>query len=132
MEASAATKRLSELVGREQELVLLSDHWQSAQNGAGQVIMLRAEAGIGKSRLIAELKARTAAQPRHWIECRCSPYHQNSALYPVVGVFQKWLGPETNEPPEAKLARVESHLGPHGRGLHTSAPLTPPPRPIPP
>jgi len=123
VEASAATKRLSELVGREQELDLLADHWQSAQNGDGQVVMLRAEAGFGKSRLIAELKARTAAQPRHWIECRCSPYHQNSALYPVVGVFQKWLGLETNEPAEVKLAKVESNLARYGGDLEQSVPL---------
>lgn len=123
VEASVATQRLSEIVGREEELHILLDRWQQAQSGNGQVVMIRAEAGIGKSRLVAELKAGTEGTERHWIECRCSPYHVNSALYPVVGVFLTWLGIEPNEPDESKLAKLESRLARYGGNLEESVPL---------
>ncbi|HXH39992.1 MAG TPA: AAA family ATPase, partial [Thermoanaerobaculia bacterium] len=123
VEASVATHRLSELVGREQELQILLDRWKEARLGNGRVVMMRAEAGVGKSRLVAELKSRTAAEERHWIECRCSPYHENSALYPIVGVVQFWLGIDPNEPDESKLDKLESHLARYGGNLEESVPL---------
>lgn len=49
------------LVGRERELAELERIWGSAAGGAGAVAVLRGEAGIGKTRLVSELRARTSA-----------------------------------------------------------------------
>ena len=51
----SAGERLDALVGREDELAALRMLWQRAADGDGQVVLLRAEAGGGKSRLAAEL-----------------------------------------------------------------------------
>lgn len=48
----ATATRLTPLVGREQELGLLMDRWEQAEEGLGQVVLLSGEAGIGKSRLL--------------------------------------------------------------------------------
>lgn len=108
---------MTELIGREQELGLLLDRWGDARRGQGQAVMLQAEAGVGKSRLIAEMKTRTEDQPAVWIECRCSPYHQNSAFFPIIGALETWLGIEPGEPDEAKLARLETRLAPYGASI---------------
>ncbi len=76
----AVTTGLTPLVGREQEVGLLLERWDRAKGGAGQVVLLSGEAGIGKSRLVQVLKERVASEAATRLECRCSPYHQNSAM----------------------------------------------------
>jgi class 3 adenylate cyclase/predicted ATPase len=123
VDADANACRLPQLIGREQEIALLLDRWQTARQGRGQVVMLRAEAGFGKSRLLEELKLRHADDPRHWIECRCSPYHKDSAFYPIIGVLQTRLGLEPSEPDDSRLRKLEEHLGRYGASLPESVPL---------
>ena len=84
---------LTPFVGREQELALLLDRWEQAQECRGQAVLIAGEAGIGKSRLRAPA-ARAAARgatPHSWLECRCSPYTRNSALYPVIELVEQAL-----------------------------------------
>ena len=71
---------LSPLVGREQEIGLLMERWQLAQEGEGQVVLLSGEPGIGKSRIVNALRARLEAQVMGTLRFQCSPYYVNSAL----------------------------------------------------
>ena len=71
------------LVGREQEVALLRERWAQVKDGLGQVVLLSGEAGIGKSRLVQMLTEHVATEPQAWLTpCQCSPYYQNTALYP--------------------------------------------------
>src|SRR5205823_4712809 len=67
---AAATRGLTPLVGREQEVGFLLERWEQAKAGHGQVVLLTGEAGIGKSRLVHMLKAQVANQPHTCWECR--------------------------------------------------------------
>src|SRR5262249_39782727 len=76
---------LTPLVGREQEVALLRERWAQVKDGLGQVVLLSGEAGIGKSRLVQVLQEHVAAEPQAWLTpCQCSPYYQNTALYPLI------------------------------------------------
>jgi predicted ATPase len=57
--------------------------------GAGQVVLLSGEAGLGKSRLLLELKMRLADEPPVVLECRCSPHFESTALFPIVDALQR-------------------------------------------
>jgi class 3 adenylate cyclase len=71
--------RLTPFVGREQELGLLLDRFEQAQESRGQAVLIGGEAGIGKSRLVHRLRERLreAQTPHSWLECRSSrPTHR--------------------------------------------------------
>ena len=75
---------LTPLVGRDEELALLMDRWQQARAGEGQAVVLTGEAGIGKSRIIQALEEQLTTELHIQLRYQCSPFHTNSALYPIV------------------------------------------------
>src|SRR4029450_1765750 len=103
----AVTTGLTPLVGREEELGLLQRRWTQAKEGAGQVVLLSGEAGIGKSRLVQTLKEQVLAEGTTRLEFRCSPYHQNSAFYPLIEHLQRLLQFQREETSQAKLSKLQ-------------------------
>jgi len=114
---------LTPLVGREAEATLLLDRWAQVTDGLGQVVLLSGEAGIGKSRLVQVLKDHLAGEPHTRLECRCSSYHTNSALYPVIDLWQRMLRFETAEAPADKLGKLEQMLAQYRLPLAETVPL---------
>jgi class 3 adenylate cyclase/predicted ATPase len=98
------------LVGRASEVALLLERWAQSQDGRGQVVLLRGEAGIGKSRLVETLRERVRREGATHMVFRCSPYYQNSALYPVIDYLQRFLQWQRDDAPEAKLNTLERVL----------------------
>jgi TOMM system kinase/cyclase fusion protein len=82
-----------EFVGRTHELSLLEHRWGLATHGEGQTILLSADAGVGKSRLARELHRRLPSDEHRFLVCRCSPESRNSALQPIVELFEQLLLP---------------------------------------
>src|SRR5262249_17625149 len=107
---AAVRRGLTPLVGREAEITLLLERWAQAQNGQGQVVVLSGEAGIGKSRLVQELQARVEQEGATRLVFRCSPDHQQSALYPVIEHLQRLLQLHREDTLEAKLDQLEHIL----------------------
>src|SRR5499426_3907246 len=100
---------LTPLVGRGQEVGLLLERWAQVKDGLGQVVLLSGEAGIGKSRLVQVLKEHVANEPQAWLTtCQCSPYYQNTALYPWIDLLERVvLQFERDETPHQKLRKLE-------------------------
>jgi class 3 adenylate cyclase len=115
---AAAGEVLTPLVGREQELALLRERWQLAQDGEGQVVLLCGEPGIGKSRILNTLRERLQVQGAQALRFQCSPYHVNSALWPSVDNLERALRFARDESPESKLDKLEAFIvKQHGRPL---------------
>ena len=100
------------LIGREEEVELLLRRWARAKRGEGQVVLVTGEAGIGKSRLTLALQERLAAEAHTRLIYHGSPYHQDSALYPVISQLVRAAGIEHEDSADQKLAKLETALAP--------------------
>jgi predicted ATPase len=99
------------LVGRDEELDLLTRRWQQAKSGAGRVVLVSGEPGIGKSRLTAALSQHIETEPHTRIRYFCSPHHQDSALYPFIGQLERAAGFTRDDTMTTKLDKLEALLG---------------------
>ena len=115
-------RALTPLVGRDEELELLSRRWERARNGEGQLALIVGEPGLGKSRLIEEFRARLGETPHTWIEWSSSQLLQNTPLHPVAewGRLRYGAG---DTPEERRLADLENTLQLIGLDAFEYAPL---------
>ena len=102
--------RLTDLVGREEELGLLLRRWARAKAGEGQVVLLSGEPGIGKSRLTAALLEHIGREPYTRLRYFCSPHHADSALYPIIGHFERVARLAYNDSLQTKLDKLDRVL----------------------
>ena len=114
---------LTPMVDRTAETTLLLQHWAQVQEGMGHVIVLNGEAGIGKSRLAQVVKDQLKDEDYISLECRCSPYHENSAWYPLIDLCHRFLRWEPDEMPEARLQKLEGVLAQFALPLEETVPL---------
>ena len=91
-------------VGRDAELALVLDRWAMAVAGEGQLFLLSGEPGLGKSRLCETMLSCIAGEPHAEIRLQCSPYHANSALYPVLRHLERTAGLAHDDPPSVRRA----------------------------
>jgi class 3 adenylate cyclase/predicted ATPase len=108
----AARRGLTGLVGRAAESALLRERLCEAWAGAGQIVLLSGEAGIGKSRLGAQLAAEVASEPHTRLRYQCSPYHRDSVLHPFVVQLGRAARLAADDPAETQLEKLEAILAP--------------------
>ena len=101
---------LSPLVGRDEEIDLLLRRWARATAGDGQVVLVSGEPGIGKSRIAVALAERLNVEPHLRLRYFCSPNHQDSALFPFVDQLDRAAGFAREDPPAARLEKLEAVL----------------------
>jgi len=101
-------------VGRERELEGLAEAFATSAGGGGQVVFIAGEAGIGKSRLVAEFRSRLGNRPHQWIEGRCASYGTTTAFLPVIDGLRRYLAIDDRDDEAsagAKIDRLVARLG---------------------
>jgi ABC-type transport system involved in cytochrome c biogenesis ATPase subunit len=104
------TTRLTDLIGRDDEIKFLLECQRLAWKGEGQIVLISGEPGIGKSRLAAALAERIASEPHTRLRYQCSPYHTNSALHPFIAQLERAAAFKVDDTPEQKLDKLEAIL----------------------
>jgi predicted ATPase/class 3 adenylate cyclase len=120
--AAAASRGLTPFIGREEELRLLTDRWERAIEGQGQVVLIVGEPGIGKSRLVQRFREQIAAHPHTWLESAAVPFFQNTPFYPVAEMLRQSFHWESSDTGEEKLAALEAALSLAGIKLNEAVP----------
>ncbi len=112
-EVPLAREVVSPLVGRESELETLLGHWRRTGEAHGGFVLLQGEAGIGKSRLIQELRERVRPDKPLLLRMQCWSQFSTSSLHPVIEMLQRvWVRPERS--PQENLRWVEERLEQRG------------------
>src|SRR5271168_5182162 len=115
---------LTPLVGREEELGLLTRRWERARKSEGQFALIVGEPGLGKSRLMAEFHGRLGETPYTWVEWSSSQLLQNTPLHPIAEWGRQRFGADL--PTEQRLADLENTLELIGLDPTEYAPLLAP------
>jgi class 3 adenylate cyclase/predicted ATPase len=114
---------LTNFVGREQEVALLVDRWQQVNQGEGQVVLLAGEAGIGKSRIVEAFRQMISGTSQSILRHQCSPYHVDSALYPIITELEHAANVVSNDPSSVRLGKIEGLLKKEGLNLEETLPV---------
>ena len=105
------------LIGRDKELQTLRRVVNEARQGRGQIACLVGEAGLGKSRLISEMRAlweeaaRSTGQPAHWNESRGVSYDTTRPYGQFQQILRQSVGALENDPPDAIHEKIARTLG---------------------
>jgi class 3 adenylate cyclase/tetratricopeptide (TPR) repeat protein len=114
---------LTPFVGREEELHLLLSRWQRTREGEGQVVLVVGEAGIGKSRLVAEFRERLRDTPHIWLESAGEQFFKNTPFHAVSTMLAHWLETQGSEDGHEQLERLERALTSSGLNPNEAVPL---------
>src|SRR5439155_9095394 len=88
----------SPLIGRDRELAAGREATARVLAGTGGILFVSGEAGIGKSRLLGELRALLESSPSEaggeplWLEGRCVSYGESLPYWPFRDLLREWLG----------------------------------------
>ena len=118
-----AAGRLSPFVGREPELGTLFERWARVVEGEGQNILVLGEAGVGKSRLVYQLRDRLAGERHTWLECRATPYTIGTPFFPVVELLQQGLASSADDTAADRLDALRRGLDQQGIPVAEALPL---------
>src|SRR5712692_10565626 len=114
---------LTPFVGREEELRLMLSRWERTREGEGQVVLVVGEAGIGKSRLVAEFHERIRDTPHIWMESAGDQFFANSPFHAITEMLSRWLELQGGANAEEQAERLERALSSAGLKPVEAAPL---------
>lgn len=99
----------SRLIGRDAELAAMENALHELVTGVGQVLLLVGEAGIGKSRLVAEMRARRSAHCL-WLEGRCLEMTRPASYWPFLDALHDYFGWRSDEDDATRAASILAGL----------------------
>jgi len=101
---------LCPLVGRDAEMALLLDTWLRTKNGRGGTILLRGDAGIGKSRIVLNFLEHLKADQGSVLRYYCSAQHTDDAYFPIRSELERGAGIGLHDTQETKATKFRELL----------------------
>ena len=122
-EATRDGRGATPLFGRSRELAELDSAWRQARGGDGRSLMVVGEAGIGKSRMVEDFIAGLDGESHELMRFFGSPYHQRSALHPVIVRLERSMRITRGDTPAQRLDKLEALLTQYSMDVEATTPL---------
>ncbi|HUI27475.1 MAG TPA: sigma 54-interacting transcriptional regulator [Candidatus Kryptonia bacterium] len=122
-ESAAVEDAPTRFVGRDREVDLLRDTFERAATGHGQVVFIAGDAGIGKSRLLAQFRMRLAARPHRWVEGRCASYGTTTPFLPITDAMRRYLDIDDQDDDASATAKITREVDRLGGDLTWTLPF---------
>jgi class 3 adenylate cyclase len=119
----AAARELTPFVGRQEELRLMLTRWERARDGEGQVVLVVGEAGIGKSRLVAEFHEQIRDTPHIWMESAGEQLFENTPFHAISEMLSQWMELQGATNADEQTTRLELALSSAGLKPDEAAPV---------
>lgn len=100
----------SEMVGRDDDLNKLELQVAKAANGEGSIVNVIGEAGIGKSRLIVELRNSSVMKRVTLLEGRAISIGRNLSLHPIINLLKHWAQIKEKDTSITALGKLETAI----------------------
>src|SRR6516225_9574810 len=107
---AAVARGLTHFVGRDQELVVLTQALAQAARGQGQLVALLGEAGVGKSRLVYEFVHGHATQGWRVLESASVSYGRATPYFPVIDLLRRYAHVEDTDDARTIRAKVTGQV----------------------
>jgi class 3 adenylate cyclase/tetratricopeptide (TPR) repeat protein len=114
--------RLTPLVGRLEELGVLTEAWASVVGGRGRVVSIVGEAGLGKSRLLLEFTRHLQDDDARLVEGTCFTYGENTSFLPFLRIVRTLCGVADADPELAAKQAIAARLDRLGLASEITAP----------
>lgn len=118
---SAVARHLSPMVDRTTESAALWLAWDEAIGGQARTVSIGGEPGLGKSRLVSQLRRRMTGAHHHWLTLQCTPFTSAGALHPWIDHLKDSFGLEGDVDPAESLSRLRRGLARLGTGSDETA-----------
>jgi class 3 adenylate cyclase/tetratricopeptide (TPR) repeat protein len=121
--AVASTVRIrSAFFGREDDMARLTNTLQVAQKNTGQLVVIRGEPGIGKTRLLHEFLQICRAQGCLVLDAAAAPYGRATGHRVGLDILRQYFGVETREDPQRVREKVSTKTLALDPGLGAAVP----------
>ncbi len=102
-------KGLSAFVGRASELATLGRAFERARDGEGQIVVISGEAGMGKSRLVAEFQRVATGDSSAWLDAACTPTGTGTPYQTLASLLRHTFGVSDSDDESRILRRIDDH-----------------------
>ena len=109
IEASQA-RGLTPFVGRRRELETLCELWEKARSGAGQIAAVVGEAGVGKSRLLLEMRRTLEKGDATYLEGRCLHFGSSMPYLPILDILRTYFGIEEKDGAHVRKEKISDNV----------------------
>lgn len=114
---AAAARGLTPFIGRDQAIEELIRGFDKARTGAGRVLGIVGEAGVGKSRLLLEFRGRLPMGEYCYLEGRCIRFGHAMAYLPIREILRSYFGIAEGEPDDIRTKKIAARLSNMDEGL---------------